>query len=293
MKNSDEKSLSLKITNKQTKEKSRVHNGSSKWKNESFSVVILWLGSMCFLCLPLLLIEYGAYQNNANVMDTRWWWRYQMGARCLNSPKQSPEMIATLWFGECSSFFLLFDPSSLRHTQDNNKKHIWSMQVKWKMIHKHKHKWNDGIKRYENHHHHRQHHHFLFNEKNVFLCGLSSGVGEVQQSEFFAIVFDQVTIVIPFELELELFKDFVISWFLWESFIHLSRTHTEAKSQSHKNHSQYFYLKIKNSNEAKTVATIVYENVMTQRGMGNVQRQRRRWQRWQPLCKKENNEKMQ
>lgn len=47
------------------------------------------LGVMCFLCLLLLLFECGAYQNNTNVMDTRWWWRYQMGARRSNSPKQS------------------------------------------------------------------------------------------------------------------------------------------------------------------------------------------------------------
>lgn len=93
---------------------------------------------------------------------------------------------------------------------------------------------------------------------------------EAQQSVFFAIVFDQVTIVIPFELKL--FKDFVISWFLWESFVHLSRTHTrrESKNQSSEYHSQYFYLKIKNSNEAKTVAKAIYETVVTQTGMGDV-----------------------
>lgn len=92
---------------------------------------------------------------------------------------------------------------------------------------------SDGIKRYGkqyqcNHHHHR----FLFDEKNA-LC------------VFFCFVFDQVTIVIPFELEWS--TDFVISQFLTENHSFSHQAQRQCKNQ-------YFHLKIKNSNEVENPA---------------------------------------
>lgn len=141
------------------------------------------------------------------------------------------------------------------------------MQVKWKMIHKHKHKWNDGIKRYENkltianiiiii---------FSFDEKNV-LCNACSGVSCERSTKcvFFSIVFDQVTIVISFELKLS--KDFVISRVLWENHSFIYHTQKEKKPKQQKSFAVFLFKNQKfkwSENHHQSIA-IVYENVMTQ-----------------------------